>query len=181
MCLVKKICFLNKKKECCICQDMKRNVTKCNICTENYVCNECLLCLCEKGISTKCPVCRQQNWYQKVKINKVVPHNEVNNTNTNQNSNKDPIERNKLKICCNFYFFILNILTLLTISYVFGFISILIIFSGNMKTVESYLWLPVIIGPIEVFLTLFCCFRCVCNVKFESPFEFYQTMAYFQR
>ena len=49
-------------------------------------------------------------------------------------------------------------------------------FSGNIKLVESYLWLPIIIGPIEVFLSLYCCFRCVCNVKFESISEFYDTI-----
>ena len=181
MCLVKQICFLNKKKQCCICQDMKSYVTKCNICTENYVCNDCLLCLCEKGISSKCPVCRQQNWYQKVNKNKVVPHNEENESNVIQTGNIEQLKRYKINRCCNIYFLILNIITLLVITYFFGFLSLLIIFNGDMKMIERYLWLPIIIGPIEVFLTLFCCFRCVCNVKFDSPFEFYQTMSYFRR
>lgn len=179
MCLVKQI--FNKKKQCCICQDMKRNVTKCNICTENYVCNDCLLRLCEKGTNTKCPVCRQQNWYEKVTKNKVAPHNEDNEDYEIQISDTEHHKRYEINRCCNVYFLILNIITLLVITYFFGFLSLLIIFNGDMKIIERYLWLPIIIGPIEVFFTLHCCFRCVCNVSFDSSTDFYQTMAYFRR
>ena len=169
-------CFTNKYAQCCICQDMKKNYTKCAKCKNACVCSDCMLSLCEHGQCSKCPLCRQEEWRKntlkktliipskiKIDINDINDWDEPNETNENERCNN-------LGMYCYVSFMIIrNICAYLIFSWLCGIMTVLFIQPfDNDATIALIICLPLFLGFIELTLCTYCCFVNVCQVRVES-------------
>ena len=160
------ICFL-KTTQCCICQEFKKNTTKCNKCTNIHVCSTCLTSMCEHNQYSKCPICRQEGWRQNnIKKNIIVPKNVVIlNINENE-SNELNEENNEIP----WYFICMlcrNICTFLFLAWMCGFITLLCLVPKLNNNGIIYGLSP-LIGICEILCCTYCCFTKVCAVKINE-------------
>ena len=171
-------CFTKKYVQCCICQELKRNNTKCAKCKNAYVCSDCMLSLCEHGHCSKCPICRQEKW-RKNKIRKtlIIPSTikvniNINSSNINRENNEtnDNEGGNKLGMYCYVSIMIIrNVCAYLLFSWLCGIMTVLFLhpFDTN-ASLALVIFLPLILGIFELTFCIYCCCVKICEVKIES-------------
>jgi len=177
------------KNDCNVCFESKECV-KCLYCKNCYVCDDCLLSMCENGICNKCPHCRQENWKVNKKKSKIVPII-VNNiiisrqTQTTTNpyvyrSNRPRDERPStiaLQAMTNrgrFYYRLMMVCVLLGLSYMVGFITMIICTGKRVDRINIHLitWVALIIGVFEVHFVTICCFVNICKQKIRNKDDY---------
>ena len=165
--------------ECCVCKELvTKDFKRCKHCRNATVCTSCLLGMAENGLCDKCPLCRQKDWLKKnVKSVKVQPLETKNNVTMVETSNEELVNRCNCRCSCNcnkiYTIFMLSMIYLI-LSYSYGFLTLLICLNGKIeKNVTLFIWLPIPIGFIELFLSTYLCFRFVCKVRFNSFSEYF--------
>tara|TARA_B110000879_G_C10972109_1_gene431868 strand:- start:28 stop:447 length:420 start_codon:yes stop_codon:yes gene_type:complete len=123
--------------------------------------------LYKNGICNKCPLCRQEEWkklslYNYINKKKIIPKNNISIiiTQSYENNNTRNTTKNYLSFCCIKFCKIFNIIILIYLSGLFTILSLV----GKEIEFSSFFWVPFIIGFIEFFILLVCCFGC-CGIK----------------
>ena len=170
-----KLIVVKKKRDCNVCFEKKKGVL-CSKCKNCHVCHDCLLSMCENGICNKCPHCRQTNW--KKSKSKIVPINtnneiisEQKNTTTSsyvynvRDERPRTIALEAMTRRGRFYYKLLMTGVMLSLSWMCGFITIIICTSKPPDKINVHLisWVAVITGLTEIHLFIMCCFVNVCK------------------
>jgi len=174
------ICCTSKYAQCCICQEMKKNFTKCIKCKNAHVCSDCMLSLCEHGQCSKCPLCRQLEWRKNtLKKTLIIPSNIKINTNQNyewEDGYEDEDEYKDNNSCMYCYLSIMitrNICAYLIFSWLCGIMTILIVHPFDTSaSVALIILFPLILGLIELACCIYCCFVKVCQIKTEPRSDY---------
>ena len=169
-------CFTNKYAQCCICQDMKKNYTKCAKCKNACVCSDCMLSLCEHGQCSKCPLCRQQEWRKnKLKKTLIIPSkikidiNDINDWDETNETSKNEKCNNLCMYCYVSFMIIRNICAYLLFSWLCGLMTVLCLHPFDADApITLIIFLPLILGIFELTCCIYCCCVKICEVKIES-------------
>uniref|UniRef100_A0A6C0CR73 RING-type domain-containing protein n=1 Tax=viral metagenome TaxID=1070528 RepID=A0A6C0CR73_9ZZZZ len=186
--------FVRDKKnnihDCNVCFEAK-DCTQCLKCKNCFVCQDCLLSMCENGICNKCPHCRQSEWRKSLKKSKIVPIS-VNNiiiseqrhtTTTSQYvyTSRRPRDERPSTIAFQsmtqrgrFYYRLMMICVMLCLSYMCGFITIIIITVKKVDQIDPHLisWVALTIGLFEVHCVTLCCFANVCKHPIKTKKDY---------
>jgi len=163
-------CFTSIYTQCCICQEMKRNYTKCVKCKNAYVCCDCILSLCEHGKYSKCPLCRQLEWRKNTLKKTLIIPSKTNQNYEWEGEYNDEEEDNKSDMYCYLSIMVIrNICAYLVFSWLCGIMTVLIVHPFDTHvSVALIIILPLILGIFEVSCCIHCCFVKICQVKIES-------------
>lgn len=169
-----------EKHDCNVCFETK-DCVQCLKCKNCFVCQDCLLSMCENGICNKCPHCRQTNWRSQTRKSKIVPINTENviiseqkQTTTSRYvyTSRRPRDERPSTIALQsmtqrgrMYYRLLMVGVMLCLSYMCGFITIVIVTVKKVDKINPHLisWVALLIGLAEVHLVTLCCFANVCK------------------
>ena len=140
---------------CNICSNETCNFKKCIKCKNANVCDDCIINLCEQGNCMRCPFCRQTEWRSvEVSKHKVAPHDVKMNVTI---KNKEV----KYDLCVIF----LNVSFYIVASWLFGFLTILLICPFILHFDYVIIWVPLLIGIFELSIGIFCCLGKAFNIN----------------
>jgi hypothetical protein len=124
-----------------------------------------MLSLCEYGKCSRCPVCRQTEWRKKqICKSKIVP----------ENVNVEVVIEEKIKDVefKYIYCFLANIIMYIVASWLFGCLTILLFLPTVLNIDYVILWLPILVGLIEISFCFYCCVTRVCNLDIREDSTF---------
>jgi len=178
-----------EKHECILCFDNK-DCIQCIKCKNCFVCQDCLLSMCENGICNKCPHCRQTNWRKSTKKSKIVPIitenviiSEQKQTTTSRYVYTSRRPRDEIPSFIalqsmtqrgRFYYKLMMIGVMLGLSYMCGFITIIVITVKKIDQIDPHLisWVALLIGLLEVHCVTLCCFANVCKHPIKTKEDY---------
>tara|TARA_B100000282_G_C31392942_1_gene336501 strand:- start:26 stop:490 length:465 start_codon:yes stop_codon:yes gene_type:complete len=142
--------------------------------------------MCENGICSKCPHCRQTNWRSPTRKSKIIPINTENviiseqkQTITNSYIYRSRLPRDERPRTIalqamtkrgRFYYKLMMTGVMLSLSYMCGFITIIICTGKKIDKINPHLisWVSLLIGLAEVHCVTLCCFANVCKQPIKT-------------
>lgn len=161
---------LEKKKECCICQESSNVVVSCKYCVDGIVCGECYSKLKTFNTHEKCPCCRQEEWNESVSIKtKIYPVSTRNNEFSDLESGvivrreKSCREKvcSRLKCALRSTIYIIRAFWTVTMLWMLGCLTLFVLGVLGSDYPEDGLMItlvPILVGAAEIiFITCCCC------------------------
>ena len=161
-------------QHCCVClQEVKKkkDIYKCNTCSNTFVCKNCFSVMYNNNIHNNCPVCRTEFWYNRHEVliifnepmNITITRNELDSQNNKCHKFLRSINNISVKIK-PIIIIVIKIIIYIMVIWSCGFI-ILSIYYNNIHTYINQphvMFMAFIVGLMFILV----CFRC--KVKCES-------------